>query len=344
MNILMIYQFCTFGGVERVILNRATAFLKYGLDFHISVGYLYDHGALSSFRDYISLNGLSRYLSAFLLSSNVSIDFHQYDLVLNIDTPQVLDEFSDVNNMFIECHTPYPENRQYLKRVPKNIKGIIVPSFFFKRLLEQEISGLPEIFVHPNPVPNDFFEVPLRKTIYPKNPIAYLARLDEMKNYTEAVEIFSLFSTNEKIMYAIVGKGVDEKKNLQLLRSKKILSKTFWRQTMSFNDIPSFIGMIKDHRGVFFSPSRGESFGLSAAEFMSAGVPVLLSNIDAHRELVENDERFLYPLGDVVYAKTKIENILNNWEISSLIVRDYACKFKEERFMQAWNSFVVHNF
>lgn len=342
MDILIIYQYCGFAGVERAILNRALSFRKYHEDVRISVGYLHDTGALKSYQAYISAHQLEDYISVFLLTDRSLRNFDRYDYVFNIDTPQILESTRRVRNMVIECHTPYIENRQYLRTLPNNIRKIIVPSHSFKTLLLREFPNLPPIFVLPNPVSEGFYTIPLlaTDTIYAKRPVAFIARLDELKNFSEAARIFQLFATDEKVMFAVVGRGAKETHLIKNLQNRKILGKTFLRDSIDFDTVPAFIGMIRHHQGIFISPSKGESFGLSAAEFISAGVPVLLSDIAPHRELVEDDERFLYPLGDLVLAKRRITNLLEGWQHYSKIMESYGEKFKGDAFISAWRVIV----
>ena len=343
MNILIAYQFCTFGGVERAILNRARTFKKYQQSVYISVGYLHDYGALHSFQTYIHTNGLDEHLSAFLIREEAIPDLTQYDFVFIIDTPQLFKHTLHASNVFIECHTPTVENRQYLKKLPKNIRGILAPSNAFKSILQDEFQGLPPIFVVPNPVTEDFFDIPVSANdrVYSAAPLAYLARVDdELKNFSETASIFQLFADDEKIMFAVIGRGVRNAHLLSSLENKKILGKTLLRDQIGFDVASEFVRMIKNHRGLFISSSKGESFGLSAAEFMSSGVPVLLSDIGPHRELVNDDEKFLYPLGDVYSARKKINMILNQWEEASTMMRSYGQKFRGNTFITAWQTFL----
>lgn len=344
MEVLVIYQFCSFGGVERVILNRAKALKKNGQSAHITVCYLKDYGALQSFQEYIRQNSLSELVSAFLLDAATLLDVKKYDLVLNIDTPQLFEQTRDARNLFVECHTPYTPNRQYLRKLPPNVDGILVPTFAFKNILLDEFVNLPPITVMPNPVSEEFFSIPFEtNTIYPMRPLAYLARLDELKNYAEALDVFELFSEDESVMFAIVGRAIilSQRRLLTLLRRKGIVGKTFVRHEIGFEAVPDFIRLIKSHRGIFISPSLGESFGLSAAEFMSAGVPVVLSNNSVHRELVNEDERFLYKTGDAASAKDKVTKILADWEGASDRVSGYAKKFSGEAFLSSWLELVM---
>ena len=343
MDVFIIYQFCTFGGVERVLLNRAKVYKENNLDVKITAGYLFDSGALDSFKIYIKEHHLEDYISAKILNQGAFINLSEYDAIFVIDTPQVFDQIKKLKNVYIECHTHYSENRQYLGDIPSNINGIIVPSIAFKKLIQGEFPHLPHVFVLPNPIPTEFFEtglIPVDK-YFNKRLITYLGRLDDLKNYSEALNLFDLYVDQDEIMFTVIGNGVTQEENIHKLQSKHILRKTLLRDQIGFDQVPYLIKLVKHHRGVYFSPSKGESFGLSVAEFISGGVPVLLSDIDAHRDLVENDEDFLYSLGDVQLAKVKMDLILENWEAMSHKVAEYSNKFRAKTFITAWDKFMA---
>ena len=341
MHALIIYQFCTFGGVERVILNRADAFRRYNQDVKLTVGYLYDSGALESFQAYIHDQKLSEYLSAKVINEEYFLGDDHYDYYFVIDTPQILDKIANKENVFLECHTHYQDNRQYLRDVPENIRGIFVPSKSFRSLIINEFPNLPPVSVLPHPIPEVFYEAKMlaREKVFTRRPLAYFGRLDELKNFSEANKIFDLFLGDETIMYIIIGYGADDEALIQSLAQKNMLRKTLLRGNLGFNKAPQLINVVKQHRGVFISPSKGESFGLSAAEFMCGGVPVLLSDIPAHRELVENDGNLLYPLGDLQNAKAKLLDLFDQWEEMSDLVDRYAKKFQGKAFIEAWQGF-----
>lgn len=339
MDALLIYQYCTFGGVERVILNRAEAFRKHKHDVKLTVGYLFDTGALESFNAYIQAQGLNNYLATYIIDDHFHEDIDQYDLIFVIDTPQVLDKLIGQDNVYVECHTHYQENRQYLREIPKNIGGILVPSNSFKSLITNEFPNLPPITVLPHPVPEAFFNttMPATQKTFTQQPLTYFGRLDNLKNFNEANRLFDFFVEDETVMYIIIGNGADDEALINSFTQTNKLRKILLRGNISFNQAPELIRFVKLHRGIFISPSKGESFGLSAAEFMCGGVPVLLSDIPAHRELVENDENFLYPLGDLLTAKAKLENQIALWDTVSELVGRYAIKFRGEAFITAWH-------
>ncbi len=342
MDVLVIYQFCTFGGVERVILNRAKAFRKQRLDVKISIGYLRDRGALQSFKDYIDVNNLNGVVSPFILPADLSHKWDKYDYVFIIDTPEVFEATASAQNVYVECHTPYKQSRQYLGNMPGHVKGILVPAKSFKTLIQNEFSNLPEVFVMPNPVSDEFYNIrPLETEIFTKRPLTYFARVEDLKNFIEAARIFELTSSMDDVMYWIIGEGGDEKKLIHSLERKGLLERSILRDRVDFDKVPTLVNLVKRHRGIFISPSKGESFGLSAAEFMSGGVPVLLSDIPAHKELVENDDRFLYKLGNISSAAIKMETLLNDWDNMSERAGTLARKFREDNFLRTWQFFIA---
>ena len=340
MDILLVYVFCTFGGVERVILNRAWAFRKFGLDVHISVGYLQDRGALSSFRVYLRTHDLERRVFPFILPKNLKIDWQKYTAVFIVDTPQVLAASADAKKVYVECHTPYKNARQYLFDLPSHVKKVIVPSHSFGALIQQEFEHLPPIHVLPNFLTGDFFNpaMPDMPTVFPLRPLVYFARVEDLKNFIEAARLFESLVERSDLMYWIIGENATADHILQSLERKRLLARSFLRPHVAFEQVPYLVRLIKAHRGIFFSPSKGESFGMSAAECMGGGVPVLLSDIPPHRELVENDSRFLYPLGDLMTACQRLSWLLDHWDEASERVYSFSKKFTASRFIEAWQT------
>lgn len=340
MDILTIYQFCTFGGVERVLLNRASAFKKSGMDVTIHVGYLNDYGALSSFKHYIQMNGLNDYLVPFLLEDKSMLHKNGYPLITVIDTPQIFDEISSLENVVIECHTPYVENQQYLKIIPKNINSVIVPSYSFQTYLIKEFPELKNVKVWSNPVSEDFFVDDEQPKRFTKRPLTVLSRMDSLKNVSETMEIFQSVNYRDDIFFILIGRGISIDQRVDLLEQKRILNNTLFRDNIPFNDVPKLTTLVKQNRGLFVSSSKGESFGLSAAEFICRGVPVLLSDIPAHADLVNHDDRFLYPLGNITLAKEKVIYLLDNWDSMSIVTSSFREKFRYTSFIQDWTQFI----
>ena len=84
------------------------------------------------------------------------------------------------------------------------------------------------------------------------------------------------------------------------------------------------------------SPSIGESFGLAAAEAISSGIPVLLSDIAEHRFLVGAREQYLFPLSDVDALANGIASVADSYDacVSDMLSAREA--FSANAFVQDW--------
>jgi glycosyltransferase involved in cell wall biosynthesis len=64
---------------------------------------------------------------------------------------------------------------------------------------------------------------------------------------------------------------------------------------------------------IFVMPSRFEGFGLVAAEAMAAGLPVVASDIEGLREVVEHEETgYLCPAGDSRHLAGRLLELLQS--------------------------------
>lgn len=343
MRILIVYAFCTFGGVERVVLNRMEAFRKYRLDVRIDMVFLHDLGGLKSFEKYIKSSGLSNCINLHVFNGDFSQGFalNDYDMLFIIDTPSVFSHLKGCRNFYVECHTPYAENRSYLKSLPDNVRGIIVPSEAFRKEIAPEVGQGKDIFVLPNTVADIFLDFSSggHYPFFSRRPLAYMARLDDLKNIEEALKIFEGCGRRD-VMFIVIGKGATDKDFVLKLNRLGLLGRCFLKEKIDFKRVPGFFATLRKHKGIFLSPSRGESFGMAVAESITSAVPVLVSDIPAHRELVASNSHFLYALGNVSQAEEKVSAILDEWDrcVESISIgRD---KFDHSNFVKAWRRFI----
>lgn len=343
MKLLIIYMFCTFGGVERVILNRIEAFNRFKHDIKIDMVFLRDGGGFESFTEYIKSFNLSKYIDSYLLNGDIhkNLRLSEYDMVLNIDTPSVFEELSECKNLYVECHTSYRKNRSYLKSLPDNVKAVVVPSKAFRNEIRSEIPRSVDLYVLPNIVSGIFFGNHYKQTVFfKKRPIAYMARLDELKNINEAIRIFEEFKTRDDVMYIIIGNGATDKSFVSKLKEAGLLSKSFIRPKINFDKVPQFLNLLEIHEGIFLYPSKAESFSMSVAESIASSVPVVASDIPPHRDLLDSNMDFLYSTGNIKAAKENINNILDNWHDCNKTMKHYAERFKDRSFIEAWENFI----
>ena len=94
--------------------------------------------------------------------------------------------------------------------------------------------------------------------------------------------------------------------------------------------------MLRQKKAVFVSCSKGESFGLSAAEAMTAGLPVILSAIPPHAVLVSNRQHFLYQLGDVKELAMKMAAVSERYDEMAAECVELSREFSERAFLSDW--------
>src|SRR5262249_892626 len=135
---------------------------------------------------------LERYSKARNLNSRLRVvrqfDAARYDVVFVVDTPQLLATHPEVEDrMIMECHTPYAENRTYLREWQSRLQTLVVPSNGFLRVVESECPGLRgkikvvRNFVPPLPPLEHSVTLPAwRQPLF-----LYFARIDELKNFAE---------------------------------------------------------------------------------------------------------------------------------------------------------------
>ena len=84
----------------------------------------------------------------------------------------------------------------------------------------------------------------------------------------------------------LVGDGPDREKLQKLSYDLGLQNNVFWAGQIDSDDLHPYYAIMD----VAVVPSRFEGFGLTAAEAMAAGLPVLASDVDGLREVVKHEE------------------------------------------------------
>jgi len=339
LRLLYVYKFASFGGVERVLLNRAEAFKKHGIAVKISLYFLEDFGALNSINNYIKVAQLTEYLTVVK-----DIRETEYDYIISIDTPEILKYQISSEKLLFECHTTYINSRLYLYRLPDNVRSIVVPSRSMKLGLAEEIPELESrIVVVRNFVPSDSISVENPFIFWNKRPLLYLGRMDKHKNVSELLDVFECYRSTygDDLMLFLVGM-VDVNINLpEELRLRNLVDRTVVFPPVQFDRVKQIYSLVKEHEGVFISSSQDEACPMSVAEALTNELPVLLSGIDAHVDYVQADIRFLYPLGDAFAGARKLRNLVENYDTAVKNVANFKRQFSEESFLSDWQNFIT---
>ena len=338
-SILIAYQFATFGGVERVLLNRAEAFKHYKLNYKLYVYFYKDAGAKQSLKEYIVFNNLNDYIEIV-----DTFDIKQYDYVVSIDTPKILKHTGlDLAQTTIETHTAERRNRTYLDKYINSVRKIVVPSNIFSDRIGEEYKniGSDQLRVLTNFVP---WEITVRTQEWAqlpkwnKNIIFYFGRVDLNKNLKEAVRSLKYYLENydDNLLLVIVG-HVDPGYNFfNYIKSERLEENVVLLPPVNFDKVNLLLNTFRENKAVFITTSKAETFSLSAAEAIAYNIPVVLSNIPAHMELVQGNSDFIYSLGDEKQLADKINTVINNYDRFSENIADYKKGFSAEAFIKDW--------
>ena len=136
-----------------------------------------------------------------------------------------------------------------------------------------------------------------RNGIENKLVVGIVARLRSEKGHAFLFHSMKqVYRSAPNALLAVVGDGPDALALRDLADKLEIAGSILWLGAKSQEETFALYGMMD----VVVVPSEFEGFGLSAAEAMAAGVPVVASNVDGLLEVVEDGvSGILVPFGDV---------------------------------------------
>jgi glycosyltransferase involved in cell wall biosynthesis len=338
-SVCFIYPWATFGGVERVLLNRALAIRSYLPSVHIDFFFMHDSGGLRPLMAAMEKYGLNEN------SSVVSSLSRPYDMTFVIDCPQGIDLCIKRGQRYVvECHTSYAENRTYLRNIAASCERVITPSAGFSKMLRSEFPHLAEsISELRNFVPWDILhKADVSQCILPKwtrTPILFFGRLDLLKDPVSLLDAYQDLDARRKneFMLLLCGPRSAEVKLDHEISKRSLEGKAVVLPAVPFASATRLFDSVAAANGIFVSPSKGESFGLSAAEAISSLVPVVLSDIEAHRNLVKGYEaQFTYRLGDAKQLGQRIEEINDSYSDARKAMQVVRDQFSALAFVDDW--------
>lgn len=149
----------------------------------------------------------------------------------------------------------------------------------------------------------------LRRQVAPDNEyiLMHISNFRQVKRVQDCVRILSIVRESIPAKLVLVGDGPDRHEAERLCRELDVAPhvKFLGKQT-ALNEILCAAN-------VFLLPSQSESFGLSALEAMSCGVPVIASNVGGIPEVVKHGETgFLAEFGDTARMAKYVVDLLSN--------------------------------
>jgi glycosyltransferase involved in cell wall biosynthesis len=290
-KVLFVYKYLTLGGVETVLRARLDHLDRWGIEAH--AWFFHDLGGRSVFagrEDRVHLGPPEACMRHVLARKT--------DLLVSIDTEEILDAWRGGAGLRLafECHTPYTENLEYLRRLaPLKPAAVLVPSEHQRRIARERLGPDVEIPVVPNPL-RDAFAMPLVPfPVSPRRPaVAWIGRLDDLKNWRGFVDLGSeLLARGGEAELWIAGRPVDAGTATHLLeraRAAGVLGRLRWYRGLPHDRVPALLDAVRDSGGVLVSTSNGESFGMTVAEAMARGCAVAAPDRTPFTEFVTHGE------------------------------------------------------
>lgn len=201
-------------------------------------------------------------------------------------------------------------NHKYTKKILTISDKIIVPSNYFKKLLQKKYCiNFSKIYVYPSGGVNSnvFRKLNTNKQILmsefnldPKfKYIGFVSRITRDKGWDDfCLAIKDVIKNDKKIRAIICGSGNEEKKLQDLIKKLGIQDVVIQYPSLSQEKLNKLFNIMECL--VFSSKRAGESLGLVPLEAMSSGTIVLANNNAAASEyILDKSNGFLYDKNDI---------------------------------------------
>ncbi len=199
--------------------------------------------------------------------------------------------------------------------------SITAVSQHLREKTEQHFTCRRDIEVIPNFVDTNVYKrntnEAIKKRFAPNNEkiIMHVSNFRKVKRVTDVIKIFQEILKKQEAVLLMAGDGPESSEAERMCRELKICGKVKFLGQQS--GLPELLSLAD----LFLLPSQSESFGLSALEAMSCGVPVIGSNIGGIPEVIEHGETgFVAELGDTERMGRYAIDLLSNgkkWKVFS---------------------------
>lgn len=177
-----------------------------------------------------------------------------------------------------------------------------------------EISDKNVKFI-PNGIDKRIFK-PKNENLHQDTELLYVGRIDKRKGLDFLLEaMLKVKEINPKIKLQIVGEGKDSKK-LKNFAKMNSINAVFHG---SISDMA--LNKLYDQISIQIIPSLFEGFGITALEAMAKKIPVIATNVDGLRDIVQVGKTgLLVDYGDTESMSNSILNLIQNKKLGVKIV------------------------
>lgn len=315
MRVSFAYRYGILGGVATQLANRMQ-YLRTVPGLEVEFFFLEDHGVGPTLAPYgpVCFPGSAA-------EAVERIRRSESDVVVVIDTRELLEGLGAPDRaaaLVAEVHTTTELGLRYLESRAFTADLFLVPSEYSRRLLADRF-GIAGAEVIPNIVDPELF-YPLSSAELPelieRPVVAWVGKLDGHKNWELFLEAAaSITERRPEVEYWLIGgETAPEETGLAMLHAADglgVLHRLRWFPRVGYRAMRRVHGYVAASGGCALVTSRDESFGMSVAEALLSGCPVVASRVGALPELaVDRPYLELYPLGDVERASEQVLGLL----------------------------------
>jgi phosphatidylinositol alpha-mannosyltransferase len=233
--------------------------------------------------------------------------------------PLTVLEYSNTVNVgtFHACHNRqhlYKMSHPVIKRWHQRLHGSIAVSRAAMQYVNGTFPGNYEII--PNGIDVDHFSqkaVPWPQYQDGKTNIIFVGRLEKRKGLRYLLEAYGRLKWDmPNLRLLVVGPGNPDKDSYHVLSSRNLQDVEFLGR-VPYEDLPRYYATAD----IFCSPATGaESFGIVLLEAMSAGKPVVASDIEGYRGVMRHgEEGLLFQNKSVESLASALETLIRDPEM-----------------------------
>lgn len=224
--------------------------------------------------------------------------------------------------------------------------GVTAVSKFLADKTQQQYKINKDIEVIPNFIDinkytrqNDEKSKCFRKNFAPNDEkiLVHTSNFRPLKRVQDVIKIFDTVKKKVESKLILIGDGPDRSDCERLSRELGIF------EDIKFMGKQDSLVELLSVADIFIIPSQSESFGLSALEAMSCGVPVISSSVGGLPELnLHGDTGYIAEIGDIErMAKYTVDLLTNQkrYELMSKNARKRAEEFSEDKIVPMYEKF-----
>ncbi len=162
-----------------------------------------------------------------------------------------------------------------------------------------------------------------------RDQIISVGRLDKIKNTDVAIKAFAIFTLRNpenKTQLILAGEGKEKESLIGLAKNLSIRDRVTFAGQISLKDIPRYYSQSK----LCLAMCPVEAFGLSAAESICSGTPVIGINQNGIKEIVKNNIDGVLADNTVENVAEAIEKCLSKTNFLNKLTRNISQKIRME--------------